>query len=255
MSGRARTGHGRRTAAVAGALLLATAVVGTVGYTVVTVRDADRDAGAPVWTLPEAATDRGAPEAEATGLAGALVPYRPDGWSRGPDIGEFGADATLSGARATALRKESLNGLPRSRRKELEKGIDRRPVTGVAMRSYASTGGVHLDEHTGAVAVTVILTRMEDRADVRSMSTAQNAFLEAMDAFETGPRIEGHKNAKCFHLPADSEDGLDMMFCSAYQGDVLVSVTASGVEPFGAEPVAELLTEQLDRVAGPGEAV
>ncbi|MET7276301.1 hypothetical protein ABZS59_34870 [Streptomyces flaveolus] len=249
----ARTGRGRRIGLVACALLLATAVIGTAGFTAVTVRDADRDTGAPVWRFPAAATDAKAPPA--TGLAGILVPYRPDGWSRGPDLGEFGADATLSGAQATALSKESLSGLPRSQRKELEKEIDRRHITGVAMRSYASTGGVHLGEETGAATVSVTLTRMDDRAAVRSMSTRRNAFFEALDVFEDGPRIAGHKNAKCFLLPADSDEGLDMMFCSAYQGDVLVSAAAEGVQPFAAKAAAELLTEQLDRIAEPGEAV
>jgi hypothetical protein len=249
----AGTGRARRIGVVACALLLATAVIGATGYTAATVQDADRDAGAPVWRFPAAAADEKAPQA--TGLAGALVPYRPDGWSRGPDLGEFGADATLSGAQATALSKESLSGLPRSQRKELEKEIDRRHITGVAMRSYASTGGVHLGEETGAATVSVTLTRMDDRAAVRSMSTRRNAFFEALDVVEDGPRIAGHENAKCFLLPADSDEGLDMMFCSAYQGDVLVSAAAEGVQPFAAEAAAELLTEQLDRIAEPGEAV
>ncbi|MGK9459665.1 hypothetical protein ACSLFT_06410 [Streptomyces sp. G6] len=224
-----------------------------MGYTVDAVRGADRDAGAPVWAFPEAATGVKAPEV--TGLAGVLVPYRPDGWSRGPDLGEFGADATLSGARATALRKESLSSLPRSQRKKLEKEIDRQRITGVAMRSYASTGGVHLDERTGAVTVAVVLTRMEGRAAIRSMTSRQNAFFEALDVFEDGPRIDGHENARCYLLPADTDEGFDMMFCSAYRGDVLVYATADGVQPFGAEAVVELLTEQLDRIAEPGEAV
>lgn len=250
-----RAERGRSAGVVAGGLLLAAAVVGAAGYTVTAVKDADRDAGTPVWTFPKAAADRKTPAAEATGLAGALVPYRSDDWTRGPDLGEFGADVMLSGARASALTKESLNGLPRSQRREMEKEIDRRHITGLAMRSYASTGGFHDNEQTGAVTLTVVLTQMKDRAAVRSGAAGQNAFFEAVDVFRAGPRIEGHDNARCYRLPADSDEGFDMMFCSAYRGEVLVSVTAEGVQPFGAKSVAALLTEQLDRIAEPGEAV
>ncbi|WND36739.1 hypothetical protein RI578_21740 [Streptomyces sp. BB1-1-1] len=249
-----RAGRVRWAGVVAGGLLVAT-VVGAVGYTVDTVKDAARDAGAPVWAFPEAAADSKQPSAGATGLARALVPYRPDGWTRGPDLGEFGADVALSGAQATALSKESLSGLPRSQRREVEKEIERRHITGVAMRSYASTGGFHDGEQMGALSLTVVLTRMKDRAAVRSGAADQKAFFEALDVFRAGPRIEGHKDARCYRLPADSDEGLDMMFCAAYRGDVLVSATGEGVRPFGAKSVAALLTEQLDRIAEPGEAV
>ncbi|CAL9506428.1 hypothetical protein [Streptomyces sp. enrichment culture] len=250
-----RTSHGRWIGAAAGGLLLVGAVVGACGYTAATVDDADRDAGAPLWASPKGTADAKTPAAEATGLAGALVPYRADGWTRGPDLGEFGADVSLSGARATALSKESLSGLPRSQRKEMEKEIDRRHITGVAMRSYASTGGYHDNEQTGAVSLTVVLTRMKDASAVRSGASDQDAFLENLDVFEAGPRVKGHKDARCHRLPADSDDGLDIMFCNAYRGDVLVSVTAEGVQPFGASSVAALLSEQLDRIAETGRSV
>ncbi|MGI3198585.1 hypothetical protein ACRJ4W_08175 [Streptomyces sp. GLT-R25] len=96
-----------RIAALVGAGLLVAAVVAGTGYTVVTVNDADRDSGAPVWDFPREKTDDKQPAA-ATGLAGLLVPYGEDDWGRGPDLNEYGHDARLSGAQATALRKESL---------------------------------------------------------------------------------------------------------------------------------------------------
>lgn len=43
------------------------------------------------------------------------MPYRFPAWSRGPDLGEFGSDAELSGRQATALRKESIRDLPARR--------------------------------------------------------------------------------------------------------------------------------------------
>jgi hypothetical protein len=244
-----------RLAAVAGSLVLLGAVVAGAGYTVVTVNDADRDAGAPVWTFPKTtAEDEKAATAE--GLAGVLVPYGTDGWSRGPDLGEFGSDAQLSGAQATALRKESLSDLPRSQRRKLEKEIDRQRVKGMAMRSYLSSDADALSENEGIYTVSIVLAQMESRAAVRDMATFQNEFLEALDIFRKGPEIKGHKNAQCFLPPKDDEDDdLEGMYCSAYQGDVLLTAIADGVKPLDTKGVAMLLAEQLDRIAEPGEAV
>ncbi|MCM1943078.1 hypothetical protein NC239_33245 [Streptomyces sp. G3] len=255
----ARARRGRRLAVIGGALALAAVTVAGVGYTVVTVRDADRDPGAPTLALPEAAPEKKAERAPtaagAAGLARTLVPYRNDAWSRGPDLGEFGSDATLSGAQATALRKESLTGLPRSERKELEKEIDRRHITGMAMRNYAGGGRFTDDGQTGAATVTIVLSRMGNRSAVRDMATRQNEFFAALDLFREGPRIKGHKDAKCFRLSAETDQELDMVFCAAYEGDVLVTVTADSVRPFDTESFTELVTEQLDRIAEPGESV
>ncbi|WP_256976527.1 hypothetical protein [Streptomyces sp. CS113] len=256
----ARPGRGRRLAVVGSALVLAAVTVVGAGYTAVTVRDADRGPGAPALALPKAAPEKKAeqapaPAAGAAGLAKALVPYRSDAWSRGPDLGEFGSDATLSGAQATALRKESLTGLPRSERKELEKAIDRRHITGMAMRNYAGGGHFTDDGQTGTATVSIVLSRMGNRSAVRDMATRQNEFFAAMDVFREGPRIKGHKDARCFRLSAESDQELDMVFCAAHEGDVLVTVTADSVRPLDTESFTELVTEQLDRIADPGESV
>ncbi|NHI08765.1 secreted protein [Streptomyces sp. KO7888] len=255
----ARPGRGRRLAVAGTALVLAAVTVAGAGYTAVTVRDADRSPGAPTLALPKAGQEKKAGQAPApagaAGLAQALVPYRNDAWSRGPDLGEFGSDATLSGAQATALRKESLTGLPRSERKELEKAIDRRHITGMVMRNYAGGGHFTDDGQTGAATVTIVLSRMGNRSAVRDMATRQNDFFAAMDLFREGPRIKGHKDAKCFRLSAETDQELDMVFCAAYEGDVLVTVTADSVRPLDTESFTELVTEQLDRIAEPGESV
>ncbi|MFE6484812.1 hypothetical protein ACFVGN_18000 [Streptomyces sp. NPDC057757] len=246
-----------RIAAIAGSVLLAGAVVGGAGYTVVTVQDADRDAGAPTWKFPKATKDEAGTVKAASGLAAMLVPYDGDRWSRGPDNDQFGADVSLSGAEATALRKESYRDLPRSQRRELEKQIDKEPIKGMAMRSYLNAEAAH-DYAYGtdsAYTVSIVLSRMNDRATVRDMSTFQNEFLDAVDIFREGPEIKGHKNARCFLPPKDAEEKLDMMLCSAYQGDVLVSAIAYGAKPLDTKGVAALLREQLDRIAEPGEAV
>jgi hypothetical protein len=242
-----------RVAAVVGSVLLAGSVVAGVGYTVVTVNGADRDAGAPEWKFPEAAAAEGkAPEPQ--GLAGMLVPYGYDNWLPGPDLGEFGSDAQLSGARATALQKESLRDLPRSQRKRLEKEIDRWRVEGMAMRSYTS-GSTSVYSENEIHTVGIVLARMENKAAVRDLARFQTEFLDALDIFRKGPKIEGHKDAQCFLPPADAETDLDTMQCSAHVGDVLVTLTADGAKPLATESVAVLFGQQLDRIDEPGKAV
>ncbi|MFE2715397.1 hypothetical protein ACFXKI_26305 [Streptomyces mirabilis] len=246
-----------RIAAVAGSVLLVAAVLGGAGYTVVTVQDADRDPGAPAWTFPVPAPNDAKTAKSASGLAAMLVPYGTEGTSRGPDIGEFGSDASLSGPEATALRKEALRDLPRSQRRELEKRIDKQRTKGIAMRSYLSTSSgfsstLYADS---GFTMSVELAQIEDKAAVKGMSTFQNEFFDALKIFRKGPEIKGHKNAKCFLPPKDKDEKLDMMVCSAYQGDVLVSATAYGAKPLNTKGVAMLLREQLDRIAEPGEAV
>ncbi|GAA0921228.1 hypothetical protein [Streptomyces thermoalcalitolerans] len=246
----------RRAGVIAGCVVLLAALVGGTGFTVMTVRDADRAPGKPVWQRPETLVESKQPEA--TGLRGMLLPYGTNGFGRGPDLGEFGADAELSGARATALRKKSLRNLPLSQRRLMEKRFDEQRVRGMAMRSYLSDGGAaqHFSEDVqDAFVVEIVLSRMESRQTVRSIATLQQEFLDALKVFRAGPRIEGYENARCFLPPAGSDDDLDLVFCSAYQGDVLVGATAYGPKPLGTKTLADFLRAQLDRIKDPGKAV
>lgn len=243
-----------RIAAVAGSVLLVAALVAGVGGTAVTVRDADRDAGAPTWKFPRVTVEEKKAVTQ-RGLAGMLVPYGTDGWVQGPDLAAFGSDAQLSGAQATALRKEALRGLPRSQRKQLERQIDRQRLSGMAMRSYFSGESYASSQNSGIYSVSVVLAQMANKTAVRNSSEAQNEFLSALELFKEGPKIKGHDDARCFRLPGSNDEDLDMMLCSAYVGDVLVSVTAYGARPLDPKGVAMLLRTQLDRIAEPGEAV
>jgi hypothetical protein len=242
-----------RIAAVSGAVLLVAAVLGGVGYTVVTVDGADRDPGKPTWRFPKATKDKDENAEAATGLAGMLLPYD-DAYTRGPDLAEFGTDAELSGGQATALRKESLRDLPRTQRRQLEKEIDKERIKGVVMRSYLSTVA-YASYSKKSFTASVTLSRMANQRTVRDISTKQIQLLDALGIFRKGPKVEGHKNAGCFLPPKDSSEKLDMMVCSAYTGDVLVSVTVSGVKPLDGPAVARFLAAQLDRITDPGEAV
>ncbi|MFD6289278.1 hypothetical protein [Streptomyces sp. NPDC060205] len=256
VSPRRRMRRGRVVAGVAAGALLAV-VVGGVGFTVVTVDGADRDAGAPVWRFPKKPAEALADD-EPTGLAGLLVPYATgpasDGFTPGPDIDEFGSDSEFSGRQATDLRKESIRDLPRSQRLRLEKEIDKQHIQGMAMRSYTSPADTLDYDGNKVFTVDVVLSRM-DRNTVRDITTFQSEFLNALEIFRKGPKIEGHKNAQCFLPPKDADQKLDLMVCSAYKGDVMVSISAYGAKPLDTKGVAVFLREQLDRIAEPGEAV
>ncbi|MFJ4784214.1 hypothetical protein [Streptomyces sp. NPDC088794] len=255
-----KPGRRRRTVSVTAVVLLVAAVAAGVAYTVITVRNADRDAQAPEWKFPSRRLDgQGSGSrpkvASESGLGGMLVPYGTDGWSRGPDLGEFGSDAELSGAQASALRKESLSDLPRSQRTQLQKQYDKHPIKGMAMRSYLNSDASNLSTNKGIFTVSVLLTRMDSRAQAKTLSSVENELFEAFDLFREGPAVKGHKDAKCFLPPKDADSDLTGMYCSAHVGDVMVSVSADGPKPLDTKGVALLMSEQLDRIAEPGEAV
>ncbi|MFJ6988479.1 MULTISPECIES: hypothetical protein [unclassified Streptomyces] len=248
-----RPARRRRIAAVAGAAVLALAVVAGVATTVVTVRGADRDPGKPTWKFPKS-DGKETPVAQ-RGLAGMLVPYGGDGgWTRGPDMEEFGADALFTGAQAAAVQKRSFGDLPRTQRRELEKRVDKLRIRGIAMRSYYNHD-VAVYNREDVYAVRVSLTQMDSATAVRDLVRAQNAFLEGAAVFREGPAVKDHKNARCFLPAKDAESDIGVMLCAAAVGDVAVAVSARGPRPFDTKDVAEFVRTQLDRIAEPGEAV
>ncbi|MGW1622553.1 hypothetical protein [Streptomyces sp. NPDC002172] len=240
----------RRIAVFATVGVLAAAVVAGAAYTVVTVGSADRDPGAPVWSLPK--DSEGARAAAETGLRAMLLPYEKDRYGRGPDLAGFGSDVQLSGAQATALRKESIQDLPRSQRQEMDRQIDKNPVKGIVMRSYVHTAGADGDEYT----MDIQLAQMENRATVRSIATAERTLFDSLDIFRKGPEIAGYKDStSCFLPPADSGEKLDSMLCYGYVGDVLVAATATAAKPLDTKSAADMLHAQLERIKDPGAAV
>jgi hypothetical protein len=243
-----------RIAAVAGSVLLAAALVGGAGYTVVTVQDAERDPGKPTWKLPQFKADEKSGTKKETGLSALFLPFDEDGYYPGPDVGEFGNDTELSGQQATALRKEAVKDLPASTRRKIEKLIDKQRIQGMAMRSYHATFGQAIGA-PDTFSAGVTLQRMANRTAVRTLSTSYNEFLAATDVLRKAPAIKGHEDAQCFLTPKGKADELESAFCSGYVGDILVTVDATGPSPLSAANVAALFTAQLDRIDDPGQAV
>ena len=247
----------RRVGRMLGAGTLAVVVVGGVGFTAVRVTGADRDAGKPVWKFSATAKDDQSDRDEQgskdpSGLRGLLQPYgeENEGYGPGPDLGEFGPNAVLGGRQATALEKQEIHDMPPQARRKLDELIDKKHIQGMAMRSYAPQGYQTKDS-----VISVELVRMENQAAVRNLSNNRRELLKAFGIFPKGPVIKGHGNASCFLMPKVGDSKIDRMFCTAYAGDVLVTINASGPRPLGNKRVAGFVGQQLDRIKDPGKAV
>jgi hypothetical protein len=189
-----------------------------------------------------------------TPLSKLLLPV-PPAYDLGPDIESYGNDGELGAKEAAALLKQEGKGLSGKKRRDYEKRVDRLGVQGIAVRSFASPGeGLLINVH---------ITRMKDKKRIRDMFELRKELSDLLE-FPKGPKIGGHKNSACFMLPQVQDDDMDKeeketqlegMVCAAYDSDVFVSVTATGVKPFDKSAVAELVKKQLDHIKSPGEYV
>jgi hypothetical protein len=234
------------------AALVALAACGGIGYAV--LRD-DKVAAKP-WKAPEP-KKTGSYGAESGGshygrLGKLLLPI-PKNYVPGPDVAEFGNDVELSGKQATALMKDTYRSLPKKQRQAAEKSIDRLYIQGIGMRTYSTY------RYSGApeqgLAVEIRIVQMKNKKAARSATEFYTAFAKATGVFRSGPKIAGHAAAGCFLPPKDTGVELDSMYCQATEGDLLITMKATGTTPFAKDTAADLLKKQLDRVQDPGEAV
>ncbi|QES24663.1 hypothetical protein DEJ46_18270 [Streptomyces venezuelae] len=241
------------------AVLVLGAVGGGVAYTAVTAEGADRTAPTVGWEEPTATPTSADPATgfakgrASTPLSRLLLPA-PDGYVLGADIKGYGNDDELAAKEAVALFKQTNKGLYGKKRRAYEKEIDKLGIQGMAMRSYASVDSTRQVE--------VLVLRMKDKKAVRRFSDVRKDLFEFLELPE-GPKVKGHeKNAACFLVPEpqggdeeEREARLQSMICQAYDGEVMVTVTAFGGRPFGRQAVAELVRKQLDHIESPGEYV
>ncbi|MFE5590453.1 hypothetical protein [Streptomyces sp. NPDC056549] len=232
---------------------------GGVTYTAVTVSSADRTAPTRLWgDEDETAKDAEDPAAAlARGKAGTplsklLLPL-PEGYEFGPDEELYGNDGELGAAEATALMKQSGEGLSGKKRRTFEKEVDKLGIQGIGVRSFADPGS--------DVVVTFALASMKDKKQIRNSFRIRKEVMDALGA-RKGPKVKDHKNAVCYLAPEDDSldkkeraAALEEMICLAYDSEVLVTVEAAGAKPFDRASVADLLKKQLDHIASPGEYV
>ncbi|MEU0626330.1 hypothetical protein [Streptomyces sp. NPDC005989] len=250
--GTVASGRPRRVILVAlPVVLVAAAVAGAAVYTKNSVEAADRSARTRLWEEPahkpgkDPAGDVARGRAS-TELSKLLLPV-PAGYRLGPDNGELGNDGEVSGKRATAAMKLNARGLAGKERRAYEKRIDKLRIEGFATRSY--TG----DDNTMAISTEIM--RMKDKKTVRNFHAFRTGLFESVGVFRTEPKIKGHtRNARCYVL-RKGEDSVMSMNCLAYDGELIISLSASGTKPFDRAAVAELLKDQLDHIASPGEYI
>jgi hypothetical protein len=170
----------------------------------------------------------------------------PPGYHLGPDIEGHGNDTVLSSKQAEALFKESVRGLPPDLRREQSRAITKLRLKGLAYRSYASD--------SNDLVVETQLAQMANKRGAEGLSQYQAEMSERLGGFTKGPKIEGHKNARCFVVPKESDDLIDLMMCTATKDDLLVSTTAYGAD-MNKGDVADLLKDQMDHIIAPGESI
>ncbi|MFE5730383.1 hypothetical protein ACFQ7A_05645 [Streptomyces sp. NPDC056528] len=253
----------RLVANVLSGVLVLGAVGGGVAYTAVTVDGADRTAPTVGWAEPTATATAADPAAgfdrgrASTPLSRLLLPV-PEGYALGADVEGYGNDHEVAAKEAVALFKRLDNGLYGKKRRAYEKGIDQLGIQGMAMRSYASQDE---DLH-----VEVLVLRMKDKRKVREFFELRRK-LAGLAGLAEGPEIKGRAgNAACFVMPdperpenAEEEerwqDRLRGTACSAYDGEVLVSVTSAEVGEPHTKAVVDLMEKQLRHIESPGEYV
>ncbi|MFE6715345.1 hypothetical protein [Streptomyces sp. NPDC057695] len=231
---------------------------GGVTYTALTASAADRTAPTTVWGSTGDSTpdeDPAAPLARGkagTPLSKLLLPL-PKGYEFGPDEELYGNDGELGAAEATALMKQSGEGLSGKKRRAFEKNVDKLGVQGIGVRSFADLNN--------DVVVSVELARMKDKKRIKDSYRLRKEVMEYLE-FPKGPKVKDHRNAVCYLAPKDTTldkkeqaAALEEMFCIAYDSEVFVTVKAAGAKPFDKARVAQLLTQQLDHIASPGEYV
>lgn len=230
-------------------VLVLGAVGGAAAYTKNTADTADRTVTTTVLDVDHAPSGedsaggpaRGRHDTELTKL------LLPKGYRLGPDIGELGNDSETSGAKAAAAMKEMGRGLAGKDRRALNKSVERLRIRGIAQRSYTSDAN--------DLVVNVQVMKMRDKQAVRSSYVNRKELLDSFDAFRKGPPVDGHEKATCYRLPKGGKDTLDGVTCVAYEGEVSVTVDANGRSPFSPSGVADLVKDQLDHIASPGEYI
>ncbi|MES9509696.1 hypothetical protein ABWJ92_25315 [Streptomyces sp. NPDC000609] len=252
-SGPVAAGRPRRVILMAlPVVLVAAAVAGAAVYTQNAVDGADRSARTALWEEPahkpgkDPAGDVARGRAS-TALSKLLLPV-PAGYRLGPDNGELGNDGEQSGRKATAAMKQSAHGLAGKQRRAYEERIDKLRIEGIATRSYTA------DDNTLSISTQIM--RMKDRKAVRNLHTFRTGLFDSLGIFRAEPKIKGYtRNARCYVLRKDGKGDIESMNCLAYDGEVSISLSASGTRPFDRQAVSELLKDQLDHIKSPGEYV
>jgi hypothetical protein len=175
-----------------------------------------------------------------------LLPV-PAGFVAGPDDGQYGNDAQLDAARATAVLESPYASLPSAERAAMRRGVAAMHVEGLGLRTYQASDGSAVAE--------VVLVQMRNQAAAKAGVAYFHTVTGHNAALRKGPAVHGHTGAYCA-VPKKkvSRRRLTAMTCAAAEGDLMVTLSVNGPAPLPTTTYATLLQHQLDRVQDPGEA-
>lgn len=256
-------------------LVLGTTVGGATLYVQRTVEDADnaRATDLGLWLIPKADEwPRPHPGRDHTELSALLLPA-PEGYRLGPDIGEYGNDAEISGEEAVARAMDAAADAPRAFRKMLEETLREHPLDGIAMRSYAYVK----DNGIGGRADLMVEVRVSRHSSEEMAESVHGNLADSLSEdtlFRPGPEVHNHPGAICSYLPRgddwlefiglDPEDAygheedweaLDAMHCTGVVGRHHVTALIQGTAPLRKDAGISLFTAQLDHIESPGMSV
>ncbi|MEU6111434.1 hypothetical protein ABZ853_23860 [Streptomyces albidoflavus] len=243
--------RGRRLLTTGLPVLLVLAVCGgALAWTADVAAKADKKVATQRWgELAEPGKDPAARPYEGrhdTELSKLLLPVQKP-FTLGPDMGERGNDAEVSGAEAAALAKDALRGMPQKLRREGEKQLERSGVQGMVMRSYARNDG-----DTFHAAINLGVFKEAKAARERHRNTV--AVLRTLGVTK-GPKIEDHREAACFRFKGEKKKDVQEVYCTAAKDDRLVTLTAELPGDGSPRWAADLFQDQLDHLVSPGEYV
>ncbi|WP_419996096.1 hypothetical protein [Streptomyces boninensis] len=241
----------RRLVTALSAVLVLAAVAAVVGFTSLQVKNADRTVSTKLWRT----TEHRPPKAPAPvhPLAKKLLPVPAD-YRLGPDIQEYGNDTVLTSRQATAVFKEGGRDLPPAQRRAHSAAVAKLRLKGLGMRSYMLEDKGFPGQDSTLVAE-VQLAQMANKQAAAGIAAYRAELGRSLRGFRKGPKIDGHRSASCFVMPTTMDTPINSMYCTATDGELLVTMTAYGKHGKLHSEAVTLLRRQLDRVEGPGEPV
>jgi hypothetical protein len=237
----------RIPATVISAVLVLCAAGAGGAYTWIRVSAADRTVTTRIWADPTPQETRRTTPPHRTGdsLTLKLLPV-PEYYTLGPDIAGHGNDTEFTGKQAVALFKKGMGNLPREQHRQRSEAVDRLQIRGLAMRTYVNSSDLVLETQ---------IARLADKRAVRKFSTFQSDLTKTFKIFREGPKIKDHDNVHCYLAPMTADAELEIMFCTAHEDDLLITITGYAAKPLNARKAAEFVRNQLNHVASPGEYV
>ncbi|MFI0723963.1 hypothetical protein [Streptomyces sp. NPDC021224] len=257
----------RRTALLVAGVLVVVAAAGG-GYAL--TRDGDGKStplAKPSATATPTPTRTYAVTAGGThvGDLGQMLLPMPQGMRPGPDLEQFGNDTVLdaAGAKKLLMGGDTGSRFPSAQRRALESQIDAMHVKGAAVRTYRTADNRQTYQ--------MVLVQVGNKTAAGAQPEAFRGLTADSKYLSKGPEVPGYPHAVCVQptAPDDSDDSsgddsyddsyddpsVDMMFCQATEGDLMVQFQAVGEGSVDWDEIPALLRRQLDRVKAPGEGV